>query len=205
MIAAPEESPANFVLTALIDFEDEGLEILPYYRVIHSADESQMKKIQELLEFYFVSRPISIADYSSSSIDSIVATMAQNQVVLGVIRKNETPALLTPANDIIPEPDSEASPSTQMRSIEAFVIQEMILKPVFGDDFAAHVLYVHDGEEAMGMVNEGIGQVSFFVKGLPAEVFKAVVQAGIRLPRKSTYFYPKLPSGLAINSLSDSI
>ena len=198
-----QDHPSNFVLCALIDFEDKGLEILPYYRVLHGLDESQMQKIQDVLRFYFVSRPINVADYSASSIDAIVATMGQTQVVLGAIRKDETPELLTPANDIIPEPDSEAPPSTQVRSVEAFVIQEMILKPVLGEDFAKHIMYVHDGEDAIELINSGVGQLAFFVKGLPADVFRSVVQAGIRLPRKSTYFYPKLPSGLAINSLSD--
>ena len=80
--------------------------------MLHGLDESQMQKIQDVLRFYFVSRPINVADYSASSIDAIVATMGQTQVVLGAIRKDETPELLTPANDIIPEPDSEAPPST---------------------------------------------------------------------------------------------
>ncbi len=203
--ASTKNHPANFMLTALIDFEDEGLEILPYYRVIHSASEAELKKIRELLNALFVSRPLGIDDYSADVLDSIVATIGQNQVVLGVVEKNLSPVLLTPANDIIPEPDPDATPQTQARSVEAFVIQEMILKPVFGENFADHVLYVHEGEEAIDIVNSGAGQVAFFIKGLPSEVFQAVVQAGIRLPRKSTYFSPKLPSGIAINSLADLI
>ena len=134
----------------------------------------------------------------------MVATLGQGQTVLGVVQQGQPPRLLTPANDIIPEPDPEAPPETQVRSVEAFVLQEMLFRPVFGDAFPEHVEYVHDGAEAMAMVERDEGQIAFFVKGLPPDVFRAVVGAGIRLPRKSTYFYPKLPSGVVINLLDES-
>ena len=140
----------------------------------------------------------------SAQLDAVVATLGQGQTVLGVVRQGQPAQVLTPANDIIPEPDPEDPPETQVRSVEAFVLQEMLFRPVFGDEFPDHVAYVHDGAEAMAMVERGDGQVAFFVKGLPADVFRAVVGAGIRLPRKSTYFYPKLPSGVVINLLDES-
>ena len=77
----------------------------------------------------------------------------------------------------------------------------MLLKPAFGDNFPNHVAYVHNGNEAMQMTQQGRGQLAFFVRGLPPSAFRSIVGAGIRLPRKSTYFHPKLPSGLAINLL----
>ena len=88
-----------------------------------------------------------------------------------------------------------------MRSVEAVVLQEMLFRPVLGDAFPERVAYVHDGDEALRMIAEGEGQMAFFIKGVPAGVFESIVGAGIRLPRKSTYFHPKLPSGLVISSL----
>ena len=85
--------------------------------------------------------------------------------------------------------------------MEANVLQEMLFKPVLGDSFPDNVAYVHDPAEAVRMVDDGDGQIAFFIKGVPAAVFEAVVGAGIRLPRKSTYFHPKLPSGLVVNPL----
>ena len=192
---------ADFVLTGLVAFDDPGLLIQPYYRVVHGASPAQMAKLDHLLAFYFVSRPSGTPPGEPGQLDAVVATLGQGQTVLGVVRQPQPPQLLTPANDIIPEPDPEAPPETQVRSVEAFVLQEMLFRPVFGDAFPEHVEYVHDGAEAMAMVERGEGQVAFFVKGLPADVFRAVVGAGIRLPRKSTYFYPKLPSGVVINLL----
>ena len=194
--AANVGEAGGFVLTGLIGFDDPGLLILPYYRVVHNATPAQLAKLREILSLYFVARPAGVAAGDASALDAVVATLGQGQVTLGVVDKGRPLQVLTPANDIIPEPDPEASPQTQMRSVEAFVLQEMLLRPVFGDAFPDHVAYVHEGEQAMEMVERGDGQVAFFVKGLPPDVFKSVVGAGIRLPRKSTYFYPKLPAAL---------
>ncbi len=194
---------AECVLTGLVAFDDPGLLIQPYYRLVHGASPAQMAKLEQLLSFYFVSRPSGTPTGEAAQLDAVVATLGQGQTVLGVVRPDKPVQVLTPANDIIPEPDPADPPETQVRSVEAFVLQEMLFRPVFGDDFPDHVAYVHDGGEAMAMVERGDGQVAFFVKGLPADVFRAVVGAGIRLPRKSTYFFPKLPSGVVINLLDE--
>ena len=203
--AASAGEAGGFVLTGLIGFDAPGLLILPYYRVVHNATPAQLAKLREILSLYFVARPAGVAAGDASALDAVVATLGQGQVTLGVVDKGRPLQVLTPANDIIPEPDPEATPQTQVRSVEAFVLQEMLLRPVFGDAFPDHVAYVHEGEQAMEMVERGDGQVAFFVKGLPPDVFKSVVGAGIRLPRKSTYFYPKLPGGIAVNLLEGEL
>ena len=153
------------MLTGLIGFDDPGLLILPYYRVVRNATPVQLAKLRDILSLYFVARPAGVAAEDASALDAVVATLGQGQVTLGVVDKGRPLQVLTPANDIIPEPDPEATPQTQVRSVEAFVLQEMLLRPVFGDAFPDHVAYVHEGEQAMEMVERGDGQVAFFVKG----------------------------------------
>lgn len=192
---------ADFTLTGLISFDDPGLLIQPYYRVVHGATAAQTAKLNALLSLYFVSRPSGTPPGDAAQLDAVVAALGQGQTALGVVERGKPPRVLTPANDVIPEPDPDAPPETQARSVEAFVLQEMLLRPVFGDEFAEHVAYVHSGAEAMAMAEENEGRTAFFMKGVPPDVFRAIVGAGMRLPRKSTYFHPKLPSGVAINLL----
>lgn len=196
---------ADFTLVGLIAFDDPGLAILPYYRVLHGAAAAQTAKLNALLALYFVSRPSGTPPGDAGQLDAVVAALGQGQTALGVVERGKPPRVLTPANDIIPEPDPDAPPETQARSVEAFALQEMLLRPVFGDGFAEHVAYVHDGAEAMAMAERGDGRMAFFVKGVPPDVFRSIVGAGIRLPRKSTYFHPKLPSGVAINLLDGGV
>ena len=65
--------------------------------------------------------------------------------------------------------------------------------------------YLHDGQAVLQMVAERKAHMALFLRAVPMDVFQQVVGAGVRLPRKSTYFFPKLPSGVVINSLADSI
>jgi uncharacterized protein (DUF1015 family) len=84
---------------------------------------------------------------------------------------------------------------------EAWILEEQVLKPVLGDSLADRVTYIHDHEQAMEQVRSGDSQMAFLVKPFPMDQFYDVVSQGQRLPRKSTFFYPKLPAGLVINQL----
>ena len=191
----------HYVMTSLIDFDDPGLLIRPYYRVVHGLDAEGMGKLRGLLDRHFVSEPANVPGQAASSFDLAVAQVGQGRVALGVAERDKPLVVLTPAGDAAGPPAGDVPPAEQARSVEAFVLQEMLFRPVMGDAVAEHVAYVHDGQEALDMIGRGDGQMAFFIKGVPAGVFEAVVGAGIRLPRKSTYFHPKLPSGLVISPL----
>ena len=191
---------ADTVLTCMIAFDDPGLLIMPYYRVVHGLDDRKLAEMRNLLSTLFIAT--AAPQSGPFELDAAVANLARQQVALGVVDQANGAVLLTPADDTMPVPDPTLSPAEQARSVEANVLQEMLFKPVMGDAFPDYVAYVHDPVEAMEMVASGAGQIAFFIKGVPADVFEVVVGAGIRLPRKSTYFHPKLPSGLVINPLS---
>jgi len=48
-------------------------------------------------------------------------------------------------------------------------------------------------------VDSGNSQLAFFLKSTPIEQMRDVAEAGLKMPQKSTYFYPKLISGMVIN------
>jgi uncharacterized protein (DUF1015 family) len=190
---------AETVLTCLISFDDPGLLIAPYYRVVHSLSDEKLAQMQNLLSTWFTAIPAT--ESGPAELDAAIANLAQDQVALGIVEPGKTPLLLTPADDAVPAQDPTLTPLEQAKAVEANVLQELLFKPVMGDAFPEYVAYVHDPAEAMRMVESGEAQIAFFVKGVPADIFEVVVGAGIRLPRKSTYFHPKLPSGLVINPL----
>jgi uncharacterized protein (DUF1015 family) len=187
------------VLTCLISFDDPGLLIQPYYRVVHGLDDQKLGQMRNLLATLFTAIPA--VDPAPAELDAAIANLAQDQVALGVVEQGKAPVLLTPADDTVPAPDATLPPLEQAKAVEANVLQELLFRPVMGDKFPENVAYVHDPVEAARMVESGEAQIAFFIKGVPADVFEVVVGAGIRLPRKSTYFHPKLPSGLVINPL----
>ena len=88
---------------------------------------------------------------------------------------------------------------------EAWVLEEKILRPELGDRTLEHLGFLHDhGEAAEGVANGSL-QMAFLMKPFPMDAFEDIVGQGQRLPRKSTFFYPKLPTGLVINRIDGEI
>ena len=88
---------------------------------------------------------------------------------------------------------------------EAWILEEQVLKPVLGEATLDHLGYIHDHHEAMDLVISGNRQAAFLLKPFPMDQFQEIVSEGRRLPRKSTFFYPKLPTGLVINELDGTL
>ena len=88
---------------------------------------------------------------------------------------------------------------------EAWVLDEQVIKPLLGDGLARHVDYSHDAAGAVGMVADGSQQLAFLLKPFPMDAFEDIVGRGQRLPSKSTFFYPKLPTGLVMNRLDGTL
>jgi hypothetical protein len=63
--------------------------------------------------------------------------------------------------------------------------------------------YTHDAVEATKTVEAGKAQFAIILGQTPIETIKAIADAGDKMPGKSTYFFPKLPTGLVLNSLED--
>ena len=200
--AGTGDEAADYVLTCLIAFDDPGLVIQPYYRVVHGLAADELGRLRELLQALFAARPLGANAVQPGALDRAVAEAGRGRVALGVFEAGKKPEVLMPSSDLVPNADPALPPEARAKAVEAFVLQELLFRPVMGDAFPAHVAYVHDPAEAMDMVERGDGQMAFFIKGVPSDVFESVVGAGIRLPRKSTYFSPKLPSGLVINPLA---
>jgi len=84
---------------------------------------------------------------------------------------------------------------------EAWILEEQVLKPVLGNSLNQYLTYVHNHQEAMERVTSGQKQMAFLLNPFPMSHFERIVGGGKRLPPKSTFFYPKLPTGLVINQL----
>ena len=88
---------------------------------------------------------------------------------------------------------------------EAWILEEQVLRPELGDATLQHLGFLHDHDEAAEGVANGALQMAFFMKPFPMDAFEEIVGQGQRLPRKSTFFYPKLPTGLVINRIDGEI
>ena len=92
------------------------------------------------------------------------------------------------------------------RSLDAAVVEAIVLRGILGIDqqsaaAGGSLAFTHDGDEALRLVESGDCSAAFLLSPAPVEQVLSMADAGERMPQKSTYFYPKLPAGLVMNSL----
>ena len=193
------DSPArahNFVMMTLIGFDDPGLVVLPYHRNLSGLSEAQIARVNERLNEVFEFEPL-----GSRSTEEIVHLVEERG------RSGQLMAVLGPdgAQLLTLRPSSVGDDWGAMAVSEAWVLEEKILRPELGDATLQHLGFLHDHDEAAEAVATGALQMVFLMKPFPMDAFQEIVGQGQRLPRKSTFFYPKLPTGLVINRIDGEI
>ncbi len=96
--------------------------------------------------------------------------------------------------------------SLALRQLDAHIMEAVIFQGFLGLSCSdikreAHIAFAHAEQEAVGMVQSGDYEVAFLVNPTRIEQVQEIVTKGEIMPQKSTYFYPKLLSGLTINKI----
>jgi hypothetical protein len=94
------------------------------------------------------------------------------------------------------------------RELDTAVFEALLLRGALGldDDDIDHLEglgYARSAEEARALVGDGSYDGAFFMRATPLEQIREIAAAGENMPPKTTYFYPKIPTGLMINPLGE--
>ena len=185
----------NFVMMTLISFDDPGLVVLGYHRTLSGVPTGKLDKIKARLEQLFDSEPLT--GDSGALVEQVDRLGAGRRLLASV--DSEGARLLTLK-------DSAVEPSWgSLAASEAWVLEEQVLRPELGDATLDYLDFMHDHEEAVAQAKSGELQMVFLLKPFPLDAFESIVGGGQRLPRKSTFFFPKLPTGLVINRLEGEL
>ena len=200
-VANDQAAGHDYVMMTLIEFSDPGLMVLPYHRVVGGLSEPSLGQLLERLDEVFTSAPMEAAGQDvAGEMAAKVAACGLDEKVAGMIGPaGSGPQILT----LRPELDWQVWGPLAVS--EAWILEEQVLKLVLGESLPRHVGYIHDHGDAAKQVASGENQIAFLLKPFPMVPFEEIVRQGQRLPRKSTFFYPKLPTGLVINQLDDAL
>ena len=193
-----EDAASNYVMMTLVEFDDPGLLLLPYHRVVGGLSPEQLASVRQRLDDLFDARPLDTGGSTSAAV-SEVARVGHNQHCFAVFASDCAPTMHT----LKPGLDWQGWGSLAVS--EAWLLQERVLAPALGDALGQHIDYSPDHDAIVEQVNRGEQQLAILLKPFPLEPFREIVSAGQRLPPKSTFFYPKLPTGLVINQLSGTV
>jgi hypothetical protein len=131
---------------------------------------------------------------------------AQGRVQLGYMDAfHRQPFLLTLKDQSIADAALDGMPEPYRR-LETAVLEAIVLKGALGmsEDDISHLnglAYSKSFDDAVEAVESGRADAGFFMRGTPVEQVGKVAATGVSMPPKSTYFYPKIPTGLVFNLL----
>mgnify|MGYP001059733693 CR=1 FL=1 len=198
-VTSLREEASNYVMVALVEFSDPGLAIPPIHRLVRGI--KAMSRLEDFFTLEFV--PL-----SNDTLQSLFSSSGKYQMLirgylLGVLGlKRGYLVLLRERQDASLKDMMPVNRSQAYRDFDISILNQVVLGKVLGLDMEeGNIAHTVDAVEAYEQVERGEYQLAFLVNPPQPETIKAVVDAGDRLPRKSTYFYPKMPAGLIINSL----
>lgn len=194
-------SPEAAVMMTFVNMDSEGLVILPTHRVVHGLRGFDAAKFLAAAEKFFA---IEKTGPGAADVATLIDQLrAQKQTAFVAV---------TSAGDFLlrarPEAVSAALAALpeHQRGLDLASLHTIVLDQLLGLDAEkvreqTNIRYLRDGSEAVDQVRRGEADIAFLTNPVTMEQLKEVAFAGEVMPQKSTDFYPKLLSGLAIYAL----
>jgi len=202
--SASEDEPFNFVMMTLVSFSDPGLLILPTHRLVRGIPKATLDGLMTKLKLFFDidELPIDSPDDWKHVDDLLTGTNKIRLALFGLTTRHLLVlTLCDPAqvNPMMPNFHSDLYKRLAV-SIADHVILEKLLT-LSSDSEKANLTYTDDRVDAINRVVSQEYQLALLLSPARAEAIKAIADVGDKMPRKSTYFYPKLPAGLVFHRL----
>jgi len=193
--------PRNFIMIACVSISDPGLLVLPCHRVISGVGDFSLDKLLRTLSADFTVSTVSTKKRASGG---IIGAMAGKRHALGLYAGGKAHLLCLKEESI-----ADANPadrSVAWKRLDVSILGWLILGRGLGmthEDLSnpARIRYVKDAAEAAQLVDGGGCQAACFLNPTRVSELEQVAQAGERMPPKSTYFHPKLLTGLVMRKL----
>ncbi|ACV61632.1 conserved hypothetical protein [Desulfofarcimen acetoxidans DSM 771] len=205
-------APYNYIMMTLVNLYDPGLVVFPTHRLVKNIDsfdlENFLKKITQnfdLEEFclnqdksnfsQFLERMAQLGEMDQSQHKHAFGLYTGQSLYIIILKET------TNLSDYMP-----GDKSSDWRGLDVSVLHSLIMENylgIGGEQRAneANLTYTREEAGALEKVDKGEYQLAFFMNPTRVEEVTAVASNGEKMPQKSTFFYPKLITGLVINKL----
>lgn len=196
-----ETGDSDSVMMMLVDMENPGLVVFPTHRIVRDLPDFDGAALLEASEEYFV-----VETHASlkNMEEALAKKYAAGEKAFGFYDGGEGWHLLT-LRDTAVMAQLLPGKSKALRELDVSVLHTLVLERLLhidADNLARQInlTYTRNQEEALTAVREG-ANCSFILNPTRVEEIAAVAAAGEKMPQKSTYFYPKLITGLVMNKI----
>ncbi len=194
------EGPHRYVLMCLVAIEDPGLTVFPTHRLLGDLTEEKWRNLRATIE----------ADFEVAPLDELdqLPPDTNDTVDIGYLDTRERRPYRLRLKSQASADTSLAGHSEPYRRLDTAVTEALLLKGALAmtDDQIDHLEglgYARDAQHATELVLAGTYDVALFMAPVPVARVRDVAMSGESMPPKSTYFFPKVPTGLLFNPLVD--
>jgi len=203
------DEPFNFIMMYFSNMDDEGMTIWPTHRVVHSLKDFDADSFLTSCKEYFDLKEF---NYTASSEPSVRASFlkeleksGEKTVSMGLhIRARDIYYLLSmKSKEVMDKVFGDSIPEV-FKGLDVTVLHSLVFARILGmtqeaQEKQENLIYVKSYDEAISACSNDKNQLVFLLNATKIEQVKSVALAGFVMPQKSTYFYPKLLSGLTLN------
>jgi uncharacterized protein (DUF1015 family) len=203
------KEPFNYVLMYFANMEDQGMLIFPTHRLIFGlADFRPDPFLQTLGEWFDVeAQPLDPADAEARrQVRQTLQEKGRQKHTLALFGGGRTVYYLSLRDEKTMDRYFDPRSPKALRTLDVSILHRLVLEGVLGitpeaQEQQTNLKYVKGFDEPFAQVLSGEFQLAFLMNPTRMSEVRDVANAGEKMPQKSTYFYPKLLSGLVINKI----
>ena len=204
------DHPANYVMMYLCSMEDPGLIILPAHRMLNQVSAAARASLIKKAEAYFDITTIPYkngqqAEARARFISILSSNNSKNRI--GVFMKDRRELnVLTLKPGVMDRMFADELPEV-IRNIDVTVLSRLIFMEIFGFDQSRHdneklIAYSSIAKDAIDAVDKCKHDIAFIMNPTKIQQVRNIAEAGLIMPRKATYFFPKVITGQVLNKLN---
>jgi len=197
-----QNAPFNYIMVVLCNMFDPGLSILPTHRLIKMSKVKSDDLIRKLEKYFTVEKKLiedKRKDYQKTG-KKIMDDIATEKNHTFALYAKDVYYILTLKDEHIMDALATDHSKT-WRTLDVSILHKLILEQFLGineKNLEDHVKYTRVDAEAIQFVDDEKYDFSFFINATKIDQLKIIADASEHMPQKSTYFLPKMLSGLVM-------
>ncbi|MGD9016527.1 MAG: DUF1015 domain-containing protein [Desulfobacterales bacterium] len=198
------EHPSNYIMMYLASMQDPGMVILPAHRLVSGLSQATLNRFLDRAETLFRLEPMRLEAFPDGGIERILSKDADKEIRIGVVTRRQRVLMRAPIEEIAGQL-SEKLPAP-LATLDVSVLTHLVFGSYLGIlpehmDDVDRIRYTSSSTSALTAVSEGQVDAAFLLNPTRIGQVQRIAEEGLIMPRKTTYFSPKVLTGCVINSL----